>query len=53
MTKQGDQRPGRDDLELDPETVKDLDLEEESADEVHGGKLTTLACSPAACLFTK
>ena len=27
-----------DDLELEPETIKDLDVEERSGDEVRGGK---------------
>ena len=41
MSKQDD--PKRDELGLDPETIGDLDAEEESSEDVKGGvKVTTM-----------
>ena len=39
MSDPKDEQKEPDDLDLEAETVKDLDVEEQSADEVRGGRL--------------
>jgi hypothetical protein len=48
MSTQEKPERDQDELDLDPETVKDLELDEESADQVRGGQLTWNCCKPAA-----
>ena len=38
MTKQGEKPEARDQFELEPETVKDLDVDERDAEHVQGGQ---------------
>ena len=37
MTKQDEKQDAREELELEPETVKDLDVDEPDAERVQGG----------------
>jgi hypothetical protein len=47
MGKKEDPKQERDELELDPKTVKDLEVDEETAEQVQGGGTHhTCACGP-------
>ena len=41
MTRQVDQKPEQDKHELEPETLVDLDPNEEEGEDIRGGHLTT------------
>ncbi|HST26254.1 MAG TPA: hypothetical protein VLJ76_09690 [Gaiellaceae bacterium] len=38
MTKQDEQQPKHDEPALEPETVKDLDVEEQNGEQIRGGQ---------------
>lgn len=46
MSDAKEQRRDPDELELDPETIKDLDVEDTDADNVRGGTHSTIPAVP-------